>query len=107
MFCFHRNFKEHKGKHRKKKMGEKSPLEGDFSHSKFYDIHRSWFMDYAEQLVSLDLSNNQLHNIPKEVMNLPSIIEINVSANNLVQLPEVENVEDSRLFFNTILYLVL
>ena len=86
-------------------MGEK--LQGDFSHSKFYDIHRSWFMDYAEQLVSLDLSNNQLHNIPKEVMNLPSIIEINVSANNLVQLPEVENVEDSRLFFNTILYLVL
>ena len=65
-------------------------------------------MDYAEQLVSLDLSNNQLHNIPKEVMNLPSIIEINVSANNLVQLPEVENVEDSRLFFfHTIMYHVL
>jgi hypothetical protein len=34
--------------------------------------------------------------MPREIVNLPNIREINVSANNLFELPEVDNVEDSR-----------
>ena len=96
MFFEPRNFKEHLGKYRKKQTGNISLLEGDFSNACFYDVHKSWFTDHAEKLVSLDLSNNQLHNIPREIFNLPVIKEINISANNLFELPEVDNVEDSR-----------
>jgi ankyrin repeat protein len=96
IFFLFRNFKVHSGKYRKKHTGNISLVQGDFSNACFYDIHKSWFTDYAEQLVSLDLSNNQLHNMPREIVNLPNIREINVSANNLFELPEVDNVEDSR-----------
>jgi Leucine-rich repeat (LRR) protein len=97
IFYHLRNFKEHQGKYKKlKQTGKTSLLEGDFSNADFYDIHKSWFTDHAEQLVSLDLSNNHLLNIPREIFNLPFIREINVSANHLFELPEVDNVEDSR-----------
>lgn len=94
---FHfRNFKEHLGKYKKKEKRPQTLLEGDFSSSNFYDVHKSWFTDYADRLVSLDLANNQLHYIPKEIFNMPSIRALNVSTNNLFELPEVDNVEDSR-----------
>lgn len=71
--------------------------QGDFSDSNFYDIHKSWFLEYADSLVFLDLSQNNLQNVPKEVLNLPSIREINLSANDLITLPDIEDVDASRL----------
>ena len=93
---YFRNFKEHKGRYRRKRREEKPVLEGDLSTGNFYEIHKSWFTEYAQLLVSLNLSNNQLNKIPKEVLNLPSLRIIDLSANDLYDLPEIDNVEDSR-----------
>ena len=62
----------------------------------FHDVHKTWFTDYSQQLVTLDLSDNNLRRVPKEVMNLPMIRRINLSSNHLYELPNVDNVDESR-----------
>lgn len=71
-------------------------MEADFRAANYYSIHESWFTRFSDRLVSVDLSNNHIQNIPKDVMNLPSLREIDVSSNDLFDLPEVVDIVNSR-----------
>lgn len=70
--------------------------QAEFVNAIFYEIHSSWFTAYGECLVKLDLSKNQLSNIPKEIINLPALREVDFSDNNLFELPEIYNLAHSR-----------
>ena len=94
---FLRNFKEYSGKFKKESRGKL--LCGDFRACGFHAIHQSWFTQsyfQIHQLVEIDVSNNHLQNIPKELFNLEYLKKIDVSGNGLFHLPEVDNVHNSR-----------
>lgn len=90
---FTRNFKKYCGRNNKEK---KELLEADFRAANFYAVHESWFTHFSKQLVSVDLSNNNIQNVPRAIINLPSLKELDVSGNGLFELPEIDDVVNSR-----------
>ena len=55
-----------------------------------YALHKAWFVNLSARLVSVDLSENNLEELPDELFNiLPALEVLDVSKNKLEYLPEV------------------
>jgi len=53
-------------------------------------LHKAWFVNLSARLVSVDLSENNLEELPDELFNiLPALEVLDVSKNRLEYLPEV------------------
>lgn len=90
---FTRDFKEYSGMYNREK---KALLEADFRAANFYAVHESWFTCFSQKLVSVDLSNNHIQSVPRAIINLPLLQELDVSSNGLFELPEIDDVVNSR-----------
>lgn len=61
-----------------------------WSKKNLYAIHKAWFVNLSARLVSIDLSDNCIKELPEELFNiLPALEELDVSKNQLEYLPEV------------------
>ena len=73
-----------------------------WSKKNLYAIHKAWFVNLSARLVSIDLSDNCIKELPEELFNiLPALEELDVSKNQLKSLPEVIS---SYTRYNAILY---
>lgn len=55
-----------------------------------YALHKAWFINLSARLVSVDLSENNIEELPDELFNiLPALEVLDVSRNKLEYLPEV------------------
>ncbi|XP_078364681.1 leucine-rich repeat serine/threonine-protein kinase 1-like isoform X2 [Oculina patagonica] len=55
-----------------------------------YALHKAWFVNLSARLVSIELSENHLEELPDELFNiLPALEVLDVSKNKLEYLPEV------------------
>ena len=53
-------------------------------------LHKAWFVNLSARLVSVDLSENNIEELPDELFNiLPALEVLDVSKNRLEYLPEV------------------
>ena len=54
-------------------------------------LHKAWIINLSAQLVSIDLSGNQIQELPEELLNVLPVLEfLDVSNNQLVSLPEIQ-----------------
>lgn len=61
-----------------------------WSRKNLFAVHKAWFVNLSAQLVSVDLSENHIEELPDELLNtLPLLEVLNVSKNKLQNLPEV------------------
>ena len=55
-----------------------------------FAVHKAWFVNLSARLVSVDLSDNHIEELPDELFNtLPLLEVLDVSKNKLQYLPEV------------------
>ena len=55
-----------------------------------FSLHKAWFVNLSARLVSVDLSDNHIEELPEELFNtLPLLEVLDVSKNKLLYLPEV------------------
>ena len=55
-----------------------------------FALHKAWFVNLSARLVSVDLSENHIEELPDELFNTLPLLEIlDVSKNKLQYLPEV------------------
>ena len=61
-----------------------------WSRKNLYALHKAWFVNLSARLVSVDLSENNIEELPDELFNiLPALEVLDVSKNKLEYLPEV------------------
>ena len=55
-------------------------------------VHKAWLVNLSARLVSVDLSGNQIRDLPDELLNiLPALETLDISSNQLEYLPEVSS----------------